>query len=69
MPRTWLITGSSRDLARALAASVLAPENKLVFTPRNPRPIADLLERHDDAEPRVQELRPLVGAASATAGE
>ena len=69
MPRTWLITGSSRDLARALAEAVLAPDDQLVFTPRNPRPIADPVERRDDAEPRLGELRPLVGAANATAGQ
>jgi NAD(P)-dependent dehydrogenase (short-subunit alcohol dehydrogenase family) len=48
MPRTWLITGSSRGLGRALAEAVLAAGHQLVATARNPDSLADLVNRYPD---------------------
>jgi NAD(P)-dependent dehydrogenase (short-subunit alcohol dehydrogenase family) len=45
MPRTWLITGSSRGLGRALAEAVLEAGHQLVATARNPDQLADLVAR------------------------
>jgi len=44
----WLITGSSRGLGRALAEAVLAAGHKLVAPARDPRQLADLVERYRD---------------------
>jgi NAD(P)-dependent dehydrogenase (short-subunit alcohol dehydrogenase family) len=46
MPRTWLITGSSRGLGRALSEAVLAAGHRLVATARTPEQLADLVERY-----------------------
>jgi NAD(P)-dependent dehydrogenase (short-subunit alcohol dehydrogenase family) len=46
--RTWLITGSSRGLGRALAEAVLADGHQLVATARQPDQLADLVERYPD---------------------
>ena len=40
MPQTWLITGSSRGLGRAVAEAVLADGNQLVATARRPAQLA-----------------------------
>jgi NAD(P)-dependent dehydrogenase (short-subunit alcohol dehydrogenase family) len=48
MPQTWLITGSSRGLGRALAEAVLAGGNRLVATARRPEQLADLAARHGE---------------------
>ncbi len=45
MTSTWLITGSSRGLGRALAEAVLAAGNRLVATARNPDSLHDLTAR------------------------
>ena len=45
MTSTWLITGSSRGLGRALAEAVLAAGHRLVATARNPDALHDLVER------------------------
>lgn len=42
MSRTWLITGSSRGLGRALAQAVLAAGDNLFATARNARDLEDL---------------------------
>jgi NAD(P)-dependent dehydrogenase (short-subunit alcohol dehydrogenase family) len=42
MRKTWLITGSSRGLGRALAEAVLASGDNLIATARNVRELADL---------------------------
>jgi NAD(P)-dependent dehydrogenase (short-subunit alcohol dehydrogenase family) len=42
MTRTWLITGCSRGLGRALAAAVIAAGDRLVATARDPETLADL---------------------------
>jgi NAD(P)-dependent dehydrogenase (short-subunit alcohol dehydrogenase family) len=48
MPRTWLITGSSRGLGRALAEAVLDAGHQLVATARDPGQLADLVDRYPD---------------------
>ena len=49
MPRTWLITGSSRGLGRALAEVALAAGENVVATARNPDQLQDLVERYPDS--------------------
>jgi NAD(P)-dependent dehydrogenase (short-subunit alcohol dehydrogenase family) len=44
----WLITGSSRGLGRALSEAVLDAGHSLVATARDPRQLADLVERFGD---------------------
>jgi NAD(P)-dependent dehydrogenase (short-subunit alcohol dehydrogenase family) len=46
LPRTWLITGSSRGLGRALAEAALAVGENVVATARNPDQLQDLVERY-----------------------
>jgi NAD(P)-dependent dehydrogenase (short-subunit alcohol dehydrogenase family) len=46
LPRTWLITGSSRGLGRALAEAALAAGENVVATARNPDQLQDLVERY-----------------------
>lgn len=46
--QVWLITGSSRGLGRALAEAVLAAGHRLVATARNPKQLAELVDRHGD---------------------
>src|ERR1700751_5640286 len=48
MTRTWLITGSSRGLGRALAEAVLAAGHNVVATARDPRAVQDLVDRHPE---------------------
>lgn len=48
MTKTWLITGSSRGLGRALAEAVLAAGNQLVATARKPEQLADLVAKYGD---------------------
>jgi NAD(P)-dependent dehydrogenase (short-subunit alcohol dehydrogenase family) len=46
MLKTWLITGSSRGLGRALAEAVLAVGDNLVATARNTGGLKDLADRY-----------------------
>jgi NAD(P)-dependent dehydrogenase (short-subunit alcohol dehydrogenase family) len=48
MPQTWLITGSSRGLGRAIAEAVLARGDQLVATARRPEQLADLADRYGE---------------------
>jgi NAD(P)-dependent dehydrogenase (short-subunit alcohol dehydrogenase family) len=48
MTQTWLITGSSRGLGRALAEAVLAAGHNVVATARNPAQVQDLVDRYPD---------------------
>ncbi|ROO87662.1 NADP-dependent 3-hydroxy acid dehydrogenase YdfG [Actinocorallia herbida] len=48
MSRTWLITGSSRGLGRAIAQAVLEAGDDLVATARRIGPLNDLAERYGD---------------------
>ena len=46
MSKTWLVTGSSRGLGRALAEAVLDAGDNLVATARNTDGLEDLVERY-----------------------
>ncbi|MCW2994574.1 MAG: Dehydrogenase [Conexibacter sp.] len=46
--RTWLITGSSRGIGRALAEAALAAGDNVVATARDPEQVRDLIEKHPD---------------------
>jgi len=48
MSRTWLVTGSSRGLGRALTVAALERGNNVVATARRPEQLADLVERYGD---------------------
>src|SRR5271163_3862918 len=48
MPKTWLITGCSRGLGRALSEAVLMAGDNLVATARKSSEIEDLAERAGD---------------------
>src|SRR5215469_6117542 len=48
MRKTWLITGSSRGLGRALAEAVLESGDKLVATARRVEGLQDLVTRYGD---------------------
>ena len=45
MPRTWLVTGGSRGLGRALCEAVVAAGDNLVATARDASRLADLVAR------------------------
>jgi NAD(P)-dependent dehydrogenase (short-subunit alcohol dehydrogenase family) len=45
MTKTWLVTGSSRGLGRALSTAVLEAGDTLVATARDPRQLSGLSER------------------------
>jgi len=47
--RTWLITGCSSGIGRAIAEAVLAAGDRAVVTARRPADIADFAERYPDA--------------------
>jgi NAD(P)-dependent dehydrogenase (short-subunit alcohol dehydrogenase family) len=49
MSKTWLLTGSSRRLGRALAEAVLAAGHRLVATARKPDDLRDLVARYSDS--------------------
>ncbi|WP_433177975.1 oxidoreductase [Actinoallomurus sp. CA-150999] len=48
MSRTWLITGSSRGLGRALTVAALERGDTVVATARRPEQLADLVDRYGD---------------------
>jgi NAD(P)-dependent dehydrogenase (short-subunit alcohol dehydrogenase family) len=48
MTQTWLITGSSRGLGRALAEAVLDAGHNVVATARRPEQVQDLVDRFGD---------------------
>jgi NAD(P)-dependent dehydrogenase (short-subunit alcohol dehydrogenase family) len=48
MPKTWLITGSSRGLGRELARAVLERGDRLVATARRPEQLEDLVQAYGD---------------------
>ena len=54
LPRTWLITGSSRGLGRALAEVALAAGENVVATARNPDDLQDLVERYPSSARAVR---------------
>lgn len=54
MPRTWLITGSSRGLGRALAEAALAASENVVATARHPDQLQDLVGRYPGSAKAVR---------------
>ncbi len=48
MTKVWMITGSSRGLGRALAEAVLAADDSLAATARDPAQLQDLVSRYGD---------------------
>jgi NAD(P)-dependent dehydrogenase (short-subunit alcohol dehydrogenase family) len=48
MPRTWLITGSSRGFGRELTKAVLGSGDKVVATARRPEHLDDLVREYGD---------------------
>jgi NAD(P)-dependent dehydrogenase (short-subunit alcohol dehydrogenase family) len=48
MSKTWLITGSSRGLGRALVEAVLDAGDTVAATARDPGSLADLVQRYGD---------------------
>jgi NAD(P)-dependent dehydrogenase (short-subunit alcohol dehydrogenase family) len=46
--RTWLITGSSRGLGRAIALAALEHGDQVVATARRPEELAELVDRYGD---------------------
>jgi NAD(P)-dependent dehydrogenase (short-subunit alcohol dehydrogenase family) len=48
MTKTWLITGASRGLGRAIAEAALAAGDNVVATARDPGRLADLEARYPD---------------------
>ena len=48
MPKTWLITGSSRGLGRAISEAVLASGDNLAATARNKDGLNDLIAKFGD---------------------
>lgn len=48
MTQTWLITGSSRGLGRALVTAALEAGNNVVATARRPEQLTDLVDQYGD---------------------
>jgi|SRR5580692_5453916 NADP-dependent 3-hydroxy acid dehydrogenase YdfG len=46
MAQVWLVTGSSRDLGRAIVEAGLAAGNRVLATARDVKSLADLSERY-----------------------
>lgn len=73
MPLTWLVTGCSRGLGRALAEAVAASGDRLVATARDPDTLADLFDRYPDRVLAValdvtDRERPVAAVEAAVAG-
>lgn len=71
MPQTWMITGASRGLGRALAEAVLAAGHQLVATARDPRDLDALAARYGDAvrTARLDVTDPTAAAAAVALAE
>ena len=49
MSKTWLITGSSRGLGRALTKAALDSGDRVLATARRPEQLDDLVKEYGDA--------------------
>jgi NAD(P)-dependent dehydrogenase (short-subunit alcohol dehydrogenase family) len=76
MPKTWLITGASRGLGRALTEAVLATGDRVVAGARDPGRLDDLVAGHPgralavalDVTDRAQALAAVAAAGDAFGG-
>ncbi len=70
MGETWLITGSSRGLGRALVEAALDAGDQVVATARHPEQLAEFAERYGDrVSPVALDVTdPNAVAAAVTAG-
>ena len=67
-PQTWLVTGSSRGLGRAVASAALAAGHRVAATARDPKSVADLAERYgEQVLPLALDVTDPARAASAVA--
>jgi len=48
MSKVWLVTGSVSGLGRNIAEAVLASGDRLVATARDPRRLADLVQKYSN---------------------
>ena len=48
MSKVWLVTGSASGLGRNIAEAVLASDDRIVATARDPRDLEDLTKQHGD---------------------
>jgi NAD(P)-dependent dehydrogenase (short-subunit alcohol dehydrogenase family) len=48
MSKVWLVTGSASGLGRNIAEAVLASDDRLIATARDPRRLVDLVEKYGD---------------------
>src|SRR4051812_49264567 len=73
LPKTWLITGSSRGFGRVWAEAALSRGDRVVATARRPEALAELVERHEESQllplPLDVDDATSVEAAMATAAE
>jgi NAD(P)-dependent dehydrogenase (short-subunit alcohol dehydrogenase family) len=69
-PRVWLITGASAGLGRALAEAALERGDQVVASARDPKRLADLVERHpeDAIATRLDVTKPAEAHAAVEAG-
>ncbi|GIG89399.1 oxidoreductase [Plantactinospora endophytica] len=66
MAKTWLITGSSRGLGRALSQEVLDRGDNLLATARQPEQLADFVDRYgDQIRPYALDVTDPAGARAA----
>jgi NAD(P)-dependent dehydrogenase (short-subunit alcohol dehydrogenase family) len=56
MSKVWLVTGSASGLGRHIAEAVLASDARLLATARDPRQLADLVQKHGDDRIRTAPL-------------
>ena len=48
MSKVWLVTGSASGLGRSIAEAVLTSGDRLVATARDPRRMADIVQKYGD---------------------
>jgi len=56
MSQVWLVTGSASGLGRDIVEAALAAGHRVVASARDPRALADLVERHGDQKIRAVAL-------------
>lgn len=56
MSQVWLVTGSASGLGRDIVQAALAAGHRVIASARNPRQLADLVERHGEQQVRAVAL-------------